>query len=185
MKIFWHEHPLTYDGTQLRSHWIFEKFRILGDAMVAFAGPCQVTLDHMVDLVDVQNEKPIFSENMLHFVAEFFGRSLSETVALQRLFASTVQQELLFRINKVAVIRGGNDLYEQDAKLSVSIATVSPVSTLLHFGINISNKNTPVKTKGLADYDIEVVSFAKTILEIFKDECATMKEATAKVRPVA
>jgi hypothetical protein len=81
-------------------------------------------------------------------------------------------------------VRGGNDLYEDGAKLSVSIATATPVSTLLHFGINISSQGTPVRTKGLEDYSIEPVSFAKAVLESFRDELKTVDEARAKVRPV-
>jgi uncharacterized protein len=184
MNILYSDKPLLYDGSQLRSHWIFQTFGLLGDAVVAFCGGCVVPIEKMVDLVDVRDDKPIFSQSMLHVVAEFFGLNLKETILMQRLLVSLAQQELLFRVGKVSIIRGGNDLYDEGAKLSVSIATASPVSTLLHFGINIVSEGTPVKTKGLADYKIDPVDFARTLLESFRHEIKTVDEARAKVRPV-
>lgn len=185
MNIHLSETPIDYDGTQLVSHWIFKKFGTLGNAAVAFCGRCDVPVTHMVDLVDVQDNKPIFSENMLQVIAEFFDADLTQTIFAQRLLVALAQQEIIFRIQKPTIVRGGNDLYDDGAKLSVSIATASPVSTLIHFGINISSKNTPVKTKGLEDYGIEPFSFARALLESFRDELKTIGQARSKVRAVS
>ena len=184
LQIKWLEQPIDYDGGQLTPHWIFKNCNLTGDALVAFIGGCDVGLEKMVDLVDVRDRKPIHSEKMLHFLGEFFGPSLDETILLQRLFVSLVQQELVFRAKPAMIIRSGNDLYDGDAKLSVSIATASPVSTLIHYGINIVSVGTPVKTKGLADYGINPLELAKTLLETFKHEYTSWREARAKVRPV-
>jgi len=103
---------------------------------------------------------------------------------MQRLLVSLAQQELIFRIQKPTIVRGGNDLYEDGAKLSVSVATASPVSTLIHFGINIISEGTPVKTRGLADYEIDPADFARALLESFRDEVQTVYLARSKVRAV-
>jgi hypothetical protein len=184
VKVLFSDKAIDYDGSQLASHWIFRNFRILGDAAVAFCGGCDVSIDKMVDLADVRDNKPIFSKSMLHVIAEFFDSDLTKTILTQRLLVSLVQQELIFRIQKPVIVRGGNDLYDDGAKLSVSIATASPVSTLLHFGINIISEGTPVKTKGLADYKIEPADFARAILESFRDEIQTVSQARSKVRAV-
>jgi hypothetical protein len=184
VNVLFSEKTIGYDGSQLKPHWIFQTFGLLGDSAVAFCGGCDVPIEKMVDLTDVRDDKPIFSKSMLHFVGEFFGADLTRTILMQRLLVSLAQQELIFRIQKPAIVRGGNDLYDDGAKLSVSIATASPVSTLLHFGINIVSEGTPVKTKGLADYKIEPSSFARALLESFRDEMKTVAEARAKVRPV-
>ncbi|QQR81195.1 MAG: DUF366 family protein [Deltaproteobacteria bacterium] len=175
---------IDYDGTQLAPHWIFKNFQVLGNSLVAFSGKCDVALDKMVDLVDVQQKKPIYSQNMIHFIGEFFGINLETTILYQRLLVSLAQQELISRTKKHHLVRGGNDLYDEDAKLSVSIATASPVSTLIHFGINIESKGTPVKTKGLLDYGINPTEIGKAILESFKHEFLSAQEARSKVRPV-
>lgn len=175
--------PIQYTGGELRSHYIYEKFDLLGDALVSFAGPCEVKLASMVDLEDVKSNSPIYSENMLHFLAEFYELGLSATVFAQRLLMSLMLEE--FHRRKIySVIRRGDDLYEEDAKLSVSIATSSVTSTLIHAGINISSRNTPVKTKGLQDFGVDSQEFAKNILKAFKIEFETSYQAICKVRPV-
>ncbi|MDX1386691.1 MAG: DUF366 family protein, partial [bacterium] len=68
MEFIWHEGEITYDGTQLRSHWVYETFGVLGDSCVAFLGPCEVPLDRMVDLEDVRKRSPIAGPKMLHFI---------------------------------------------------------------------------------------------------------------------
>ena len=151
--------------------------------MVAFAGPCDVLPEKMVDLVDRNEGKKIRSEEMLHFIVEFFGKDLVQTILLQRLLVSLAQQEIMFR-TKNFLIRSGNDLFDGESKLSVSIATASPVSTLIHFGINISSKNTPVKTRGLSDYGIDPQGFAKSMMETFKHEVETVETARSKVKAV-
>lgn len=176
------EHRIDYDGSQLAPHWIYKTCGLLGNALVAFRGKADVPVESMVDLADVRENKPIFSEDMLHFVGEFFDRDLFQTILLERLLVSLAGQEVIFRSKNSFVIRGGNDLYEGESKLSVAIATASTVSTLLHFGINISSKNTPIKTKGLSDYSIDPDSFAHAILESFRDEVKTLYEARSKVR---
>lgn len=184
MQIKFLEQRIDYDGSQLSPHWIYKTCQLLGDALVAFRGGCNVPLEKMVDQVDVRENKPIFSEEMLHFIGEFFETPLTQTILLERLLVSLAQQEIVIRAHRPEIIRGGNDLYDGEAKLSVAIATSSPVSTLLHFGINIVSRGTPVKTRGLNDYGIEVEPLAKALLETFRDEVATLKVARSKVRPV-
>ncbi len=184
MKIQWIEKEIDYDGRQLVPHWIYKNFGLLGNSLVAFRGGCDVKITEMLDLKDVQENKPIFSKKMLHFIGEFFDTDLTRTILLQRLLVSHAQQEIVIRAKRPSLVRGGNDLYDEGAKLSVSIATASPASTLLHFGINIISEGTPIPTKGLEDYDIDPVLFARSLLESFRDEVKTVEEARAKVRSV-
>ncbi|MDO8462354.1 MAG: DUF366 family protein [Deltaproteobacteria bacterium] len=185
MQIKFLEQEIAYDGSQLISHWIFNQWGLQGNATVAFIGPCDVKIEHMVDLIDRNEGKKIASDSMLHFIIEFFGTDLAQTILWQRLLVSLVQQEIAFRSKSPTIIRAGNDLYDGEAKLSVSIATASPISTLIHYGLNISSLNTPVKTKGLNDYKIEPIPFAKAILETFRHEIKTAHDARSKVRGVS
>lgn len=184
MIVKWIPTPIDYDGSQLSPHWIFKNHQILGNALIVFAGKCDVKIEKMVDLVDVSQNKPIFSHHMLHFIGEFFGISLESTILYQRILVSLVHQELIARTKKYYLVRGGNDLYDEDAKLSVSIATTSLTSTLLHFGINIESKGTPVKTKGLLDYGLIPEEIGNAVMESFKHEFLSVAEARAKVRAV-
>jgi len=174
---------IDYDGSQLSSHWAYRTCNLLGDSAVAFVGACDVSLDRMVDLSDVKEGASIRSREMLHFIIEHFDQDLEKTILRQRLFAQIVLDELCNH-TKRKIRREGDDLYDGGAKLCVSIATASPVSTLIHFGINISSRGTPVKTRGLNDYRIKPKPFALAVLKNYTAELDSIADARCKVRGV-
>lgn len=173
-----------YRGTQLRSLWIEEVAQLKGDAIVAFIGGADVPVEHMVDLEDVARFAPIFSEEMLHFIVEHFDKDLEKMVLRQRLLIAIILEALKKFPQCSKIERSGNDLYDGKAKLSVSVATKSPVSCLIHTGINISSKNTPVLTKGLKDYDIDPKTLSQEIMKRYVKEMAEIEHAQTKVRSV-
>jgi len=175
---------VKYDGTQLRSHWIYEQTGILGNAITAFIGGADVPLKNMVDLVDVKAKENIYSTSMLHFLVEHFSEDLSSMILRQRLLAAIATEELKRFDRCKEVQRKGDDIYDGDKKLSVSIATASPVSCLIHFGINIKSEKTPVPTKGLADYDIDPKQFADILMRRYVEELRSINTARCKVRSV-
>lgn len=184
------EKPIKYDGTQLAPHWIYRSFGIMGDAAVAFRGECEVKLTEMVDLEDVRANAPIYSREMLHFIVEFFDNDLEKAVYRQRLLITTIKESLERR--DLSPKRSGDDLFLKhsdgtNGKLSVSIATASPVSTLIHTGLNIISEGTPVPTVGLQDLGIqgsEVQALAVEVLGRYAEEVADIWLARCKVRPV-
>ncbi|PIR16448.1 MAG: hypothetical protein COV46_08385 [Deltaproteobacteria bacterium CG11_big_fil_rev_8_21_14_0_20_49_13] len=179
---------IDYDGSQLRSHWIFDRTGETGDSCAAFIGGCDVAPDHMVDLADKRDNCKIFSHEMLHFIIEHFDSNLEAAILRQRLFVSIVRDVILRQAQderEFKIERRGNDLYDGNAKINISIATASPVSTLIHVGVNIRSDGTPVKTKGLKDYNIEPKMFAEEVLKKYKEELEGVKKARAKVKWVA
>lgn len=186
MKTVFIEKEFSYDGTQLCSHWILKTTGIYGDALVSFAGPANVSLAHMVDLEDVLEKKPIYSQLMLHFIAEHFDNDLEKMVLRQRLFICIVKEVLHRSLpgGSTAVVRKGDDLYVGDFKLTVSIATASAVSTLMHTGINIKSLGTPVPTKGLEDFDLNPRAFATSVMNGYEEEISGIRRARCKVRGV-
>lgn len=179
----WLSDAIHYDGSQLRSHWVSERTGIVGDGIVAFAGGARVD-QHMVDMEDRLRKSKIFSEHMLHFVIEHFHFTLLHTIALQHLLVAITAEAFRAHIPTIALRRMGNDLFENDAKLTISIATASPISSLMHLGINIVSANTPVKTKGLADYRIDPQPFAEQIMLAYSNEVGRIWHARTKVRAV-
>lgn len=176
-----------YDGAQLVSLRSYLKFGILGDSVVSWIGPCDVSLDHMVDGEDLLAGAAIRGSSMVHFIIEKFDSSLLAAVGLQRLLASIVRDELASSAGNRALaaelFRSGDDIYSADRrKLSISIATQSPVSSLIHFAVNVSNKGTPVPTLSLEDLKVDPRKFAESVMEKFCAEVKTIVEATQKVR---
>jgi len=174
------EKNLTYDGTQLSPHWIYKNFELLGDSVISFVGPADVPTNHMVDLVDVKKDAPIYGPLMLHFIGEWFLDSLDYGILLQHLFACEIY-ELLWERGIQGLSRNGNDIFVKSRKLSVSIATRSPVSLLMHTGLNIRTENTPLPTSGLEELDIEPLDFSRSVLNRFRDAWENWHLARVKV----
>jgi uncharacterized protein len=176
--------PREYRGSELRSHWIYETFGVQGDAICAFAGRVDVRGARMVDLADVQAGLVIAGDSMLHFILESFGPDLDRAVFMQRLLVVLACEKLAAR-GALGLRRSGDDIYLGRGKLSVSIATVSPVSCLVHFGINVTQDGTPVETAALRDAGIDPFDFAQDMLAGYAHEITQMARATTKVRSVS
>jgi hypothetical protein len=181
MKYLLIREEITYTGEQLKSNFAYTHFGVTGDSIVAFCGPCDVKKENMVDIEDRKAGHMIYSENMLHFIVEHHDTDLEKSVLRQIMLACIVKDILNDIVGTVAIRRAHTDLYDSDAKLSVSVATVSPVSALIHFGINISSANTPVRTKGLLDYEIDAFDFANRVMEKYVGDIDDAYHARCKV----
>lgn len=184
MKTLFIDEEIKYIGSQLTPHWIYKNFKIQGDAIVAFCGECEVKLTEMVDIEDVINNEPIYSKYMLSFITEQFNIELVEGVFRQRLLMCVIKEALEKRGFKVA--RNGDDLFVNDKKLSVSIATKSMTSVLIHTGINILSDGAPIPVSGLkSDLGIDdVKDFAIEVMENYSNEIEDIILASTKVRGV-
>jgi hypothetical protein len=183
------EKEFPYNGTQLRSLFAYLDHGLLGDSIVSWIGPCDISFDHMVDGEDILTKSEIRGGRMVHFIVEKFQATLPEMVALQRLLASIVKDVIVAKENGVPrfpIRRDGDDIYlvlfDGEGKLSISIATVSPASGLVHFAVNVTNDGTPVKTAALEDLRFAAREFAELVLSEFARECASIREATMKVK---
>lgn len=186
MKTKFIEKEFAYDGTQLRSLFAYIDHGLLGDSAVAWIGPCEIPFEHMVDGEDLRDRSAIRGDRMLHVIAEIFSAPLIAGVAIQRLLASLAADLLRESVQDVAarasIRRAGDDVFVLDRKFSISIATVSPTSALIHFAANCTNRGTPVPTAALEEWRIEPRAFAGELLERFEREMVTVREATMKVK---
>ena len=184
MKTLFINDYIKYEGHQLAPHWIYKNFKIQGDAIVAFIGECEVKLSEMVDIEDVINNEPIYSKSMLSFISEQFNIELVEGVFRQRLLMCIIKESLEKR--GIFVIREGDDLFVHGKKLSVSIATKSITSTLIHTGLNIQSDGTPIPTVGLmTDLGIQDINcFAEEVMLKYSQEIDDIVMASTKVRGV-
>ena len=189
------EREIPYTGEELRPHFLLSQFKLRGPALAAFIGPCEVRTEALVDWEDRLADDFIRARSMVHFLGEFFGFTLKEGVLFQRLFTSIVKEELE-GLAQVRLRRDGDDLFwtspdGKERKLSVSIVTATPVSQLLHFGLNLDSEGAPVAAAGIKDLiarPAESQSFAATlgkrILERSAEEMSSVEWACTKVRPV-
>ena len=184
MQVKFIDKEIKYEGYQLAPHWIYKNFNIQGDATVAFIGECDVKLEEMVDIEDVINNEPIYSKSMLSFISEQFNIGLVEGVLRQRLLICKIKEALEKRGFKI--IRNGDDLFFDNKKLTVSIATKSTTSVLIHTGINIISSGAPINASGLTE-DMQITDikdFAIDILKEYSNELDDIGRASTKVRGV-
>jgi hypothetical protein len=172
---------IVYDGSQLRSHWIFENLRIQGDAIVWFLGASAVPNEALVDRVDQREGDYIRAADMLHFLAEHFDPDLPRTVLRQRLLVA-IAAEVIGTACGVPVERHDDDLFARGRKLSVSIATISPVSGLIHLGVNIDPVGAPVPAVGLQELIVAPETVGEVIATRYADEMQSVCLACTKVR---
>ena len=188
------ENSRPYLGPELRPHFLLTQLQMKGSALAAWVGPCDVKTEHLVDWEDRLANDSIKAEKMIHFLGEFFGITLREGVFLQRLLMSIMREVLTdflrdeVRISAAGLLnslrRDGDDLFLLERKLSVSIVTASPVSVLLHAGINVDPSGAPVPAIGLDELKIDAARFAKEVLKRFENEWQSIEWACTKVRPV-
>ena len=86
----------------------------------------------------------------------------------------------------ISVTRNGDDLMIDGRKLSVSIATKSITSVLIHTGLNIISDGAPIKAAGLkSELNIDKIKeFAVEVMKRYSDELDDIILAETKVRGV-
>jgi hypothetical protein len=140
----------------------------------------------MVDIEDVINNEPIYSKNMLSFIVEHFNIALVEGIFRQRLLITIIKESLenilTPHASRFTLNRRGDDLFINDKKLTVSIATKSLTSVLIHVGINIDPSGAPVDAIGLNSLNISNINeFANDVMLKYSQEIDDIILASTKV----
>ncbi|RZA04613.1 MAG: DUF366 family protein [Proteobacteria bacterium] len=177
---------IAYSGHELSPHWIAKQTGVFASSIVAFRGPCDVATGEMVDMEDRLQELRIEAKEMVHFLGEWFEGDLNLAIARQLLFIAGFGEILGTLLpSGLRLHRKGNDLYVlgegEPRKLSVSIVTTTPVSSLFHFGVNVDASGAPVRAVGLNELGIDVDALVKQTLELWAREWASMAKARCKV----
>lgn len=175
---------IKYDGSQIAPLWAYS-VDIKGDSIVAFHGPMDVTLDNMKDLEDEKANKTIMGGDLIHFIVERFNSPTSMRLAyyMQRLLVVCIRDVL--GKHGIKTRREGDDLFVNDGKLTVCIASAGVSSEKIHCGMNITNNGTPddVKTAALDDLGVgNWKSLAKEISNTFVKEIEDIEGDIAKTR---
>ena len=173
---------MPYTGPELKSLFLYEN-GLKGDGILSWFGSCDVKTGDLVDAEDRVNDDFIKSKKMVHFLAEFFHKDVFFGICVQRLMAEMIIDTLKELTDK-NFERQGDDIYSGSKKLNVSIATVSPLSTLIHFGVNIDSEGAPVEAIGLKDLNVDPVVFVNSCLEKFEEELEDIYQASVKVLSV-
>jgi uncharacterized protein len=174
---------ITYTGEQLRSLFALDSFGVAGDSIVSFIGPSDVPIRELVDIDDVKAGRRLQAPRMLHFIAEHFEPDLEKTILRQYILLDLLKDLLNERIGRLVLHRVGNDLYDNDYKLTITTATASPVSCLFHVGINVIAPEEPTaKAKGLSNYNLDPLLIGPEVVERYTKEIDKIAITRCKVR---
>ena len=178
------EDKIKYTGKELAPHWILKRFKIFGDSIVSFIGEVEVPIGNMVDVEDRINNEPIYAKSMLNFIIEHFDYSIKE-IAMAQILLIQSMREVFFEEYNINLNRDGDDLFWDNRKLSVSIATKSLVSGLIHTALNIDCTGAPVKASDLNELGIkDIKKLAQQIMKKYADNIKNINFAVTKVRGV-
>lgn len=171
-----------YTGREMRPLWAYERFGIEEDSVVCFLGACDVGAGYMLDMEDKKAEARIYSPKMLHFVVEHFDLPIMKLIYLRQRLLAAIAREAVEEASGKSTGREGDDLYYGNRKLSVSIASTSPVSSKVHLGINV----TSVEYASLSDMELsgEVEGLGKEIAEAYAGEIEGIERDIRKTRPL-
>lgn len=181
---------MDYDGSQLHHAFAYEEMNILGPTISFFTGAANVK-EHLVDLEDSLMDDFIASESMAHFIIEIPGADIREAVVWQRLFIRMIAKSLdEFGIARIVI--EGDDIMIDNQKLSVSIATLSRFSALIHVGLNLCvGGKCPVEAVGLDEFGLfpgpynTSAEWIRRTAQDFANEYDGVVQATYKVIEVA
>ncbi len=148
----------------------------------------KVSRNALVDVEDLRGSEgqiPISADEALHFIVEHFDDpSLRLAYHRQRILVN-VTTEIIISAAKTNVKRDASDLYVNDKKLSVSVATASVSSAKIHLGLNITSDGVPngVDAIGLAELGItDVLAMAENIAKSYAEEIAEIEDDITKTR---
>lgn len=184
MKTLFIQEKIKFTGEQLLSHWAYKNYDLLGDSIIAFVGPCEIEENYIVVLDHWKKKSPIYSENMLHLVIEHFDLDMEKAILRQKLLVAILKDKLNHRLGGDVLQRWGDDIYDGDAKLTISAIVRTPVSTKIHMGINISAKNVPVKAIGLEDYGVDPFEIGQVAMNQYRLDMRRIFERIVKSRRI-
>ncbi|NHJ46161.1 MAG: DUF366 family protein [Asgard group archaeon] len=152
---------ILYDGSQIKALWGMEECDVKGNSIICFVGPMKVKKSEMIDLQDISREKHladilISSDTSLSFIIEHFDcQPANLLIAYHRLrLLVFIATEILKERFKGNWSRNGTDIFMDNMKVSVGIATISNTSMKIHFALNIAESGFPpyVSATGLKKF---------------------------------
>ncbi len=127
---------LNFTGEQISSLFAYNNFNILGDSIISFIGTCDVSLKEIVDLELARSGKRLFyCPRMLHFIAEHFEMDMEKAILRSYLLLDIVKDLINEKLEKIVIKRVGTELFENDSRIGFSLASSSPVSSILYVGV--------------------------------------------------
>ena len=175
-----------YDGSQINPSWAFQEFGVKDSTIVSWVGPMNILGDNLIDYEDVGVD--IKGDLMLNFIVEHFDEqpgNLKLAYHRQRMLVMITRDKLLDY--GIRTTQDGDDIFIDNKKLSVSIATASISTMKMHFALNITTEGTPVdvETSALEDNNMsmeQIHELQDSIANTYMEYIETIDKDITKTR---
>ncbi|MGN1321761.1 MAG: DUF366 family protein [Methanosphaera sp.] len=175
-----------YDGSQINPSWAFQEFGVKDSTIVSWVGPMNILGDNLIDYEDVGVD--IKGNLMLNFIVEHFDEqpgNLKLAYHRQRMLVMITRDKLLNY--GIRTTQDGDDIFIDNKKLSVSIATASISTMKMHFALNITTEGTPddVETSALEDNNMsmeQIHELQDSIANTYMEYIETIDKDITKTR---
>ncbi len=176
--------PMVMTIEAMKPHWALKKFDLWGDSLVVFTGPIDIKPEEIIDLKDFKSGTVFPRGEMLHFVIEHFGDSLETGVLRQNILVSIAEEKLAHRLPAdKKILRWGDDLYDEDRRLTITAVAPTLVSVKIHFGICI-DPDPENGFGGIDDYDLDPRELGEVIGNQYRADMRRLREKVWRMRPI-
>jgi uncharacterized protein len=173
--------PMTIEA--MKPHWALLRFDLWGNSMVIFKGQMKIDQKDMIDLKEFKRGALFPKGEMLHFVIEHFDDDTEKGVLRQNILVNIAEEKLSHRLSGRRIIRWGDDLYDEDRRITLTAVSKTPVSVKIHFGLCIETDSEAGYT-GLKEYDLDVHELAEVVGNQYRADMKRLAEKCWRLRPV-
>lgn len=174
---------MTMTVEAMKPHWAFLNFDLVGDSLVMFCGPIEVGPEDMIDLRERKRGTVFPRGDLLHFVIEHFGDDIEKGVLRQNILVSISEEKLAHRLGSRRILRWGDDLYDEDNRLTITAVTQTPVSVKIHLGICI-DPDEAAGFVGLRSYGLDPAELGEVIGNQYRADMKRLREKCWRMRPL-
>lgn len=187
--------PIIYNGSQLSSQHTANNYDIIGNSVLIFRGGMKLSPDEMIDIKDILreshlNEILISSDDSIHFIIEEFDTQ-PPNLEIEYYRLRILTQIIIEKLEEegIKTKRIGTDIYINEKKLNVGIATIGASSGKIHFGINVGNTGFPSHVNALGLLEIgmqenQIKDWVLKIAEQYIEEIHRVKEDIMKTKSI-
>lgn len=175
--------PMTMTIAAMKSHWALMNFDLWGNSLVVFRGRMQIEAREMIDLKELKRGTVFPDGDIVHFIIEHFGDDLEKGVLRQNILVNIAEEKLSHRMQNRRILRWGDDLYDEDRRITLTAVTQTPVSIKIHLGICIDS-DMESGFIGINEYGLDADELAEVIGNQYRADMKLLAEKCWRMRPI-
>lgn len=175
--------PMAMTIDAMKPHWALVNFDLWGDCMVAFRGKMKVEPKDMIDLKELKRGTIFPDGELLHFVIEHFADDLAKGVLRQNILVNIAEEKLNHRLGNRRILRWGDDLYDEDHRITMTAVAQTPVSIKIHFGICIDT-DVDAGFIGINDLGLDPDEIAEVVGNQYRADMKRLAEKCWRMRAI-